>query len=288
MSIKSILVHLDDRDTSEIILDTAAHLASHFDARITVLIVNPINDNVDLPTLAGPAELVSAAIAINLSENNPQQKRESDHLKEFAARVFRAHSLDFNLDILDGETKRILSEKSHFHDLLILSSDIEADKGVGRFSIPSNEIAVSAGCPVLVIPELANRQFHFEHPLIVWNSTQECARAVSDAMPILASSSQVSVIDTQKRNSTLFSRRENLDELFNYLALHEVDAEAINSKIAAKPIDTNDKINQVVKKKRNDLLVLGAYGHSQLRELFFNSQTRSLLQSIQVPVLLAH
>lgn len=286
MTIKSILVHVEDEKNCQAKLESAFLLAKHFNALLTAIFVNPVSDENITPTLTCIPEGANSAVPQEINHYiKTVRKRKFAKIADKIRCIALSRDCQFKLESVSGEVKHVLTETSRCYDLLIVSSNLRSDVGISKIGLPTNSIAIECGCPVLVIPSQSQQAHQFKHPLIAWNSTPESARAVSDSIPILAKANDVSFVNTETKQ---FSSREYYrQDLIDYLQLHHVDAKFVKLKKSSEQ-ELNIRVNQVIAEKKNDLLVLGAYGHSQLRELFFSSQTKELLNAVVVPVLLSH
>ncbi|WP_196138194.1 universal stress protein [Aliikangiella sp. G2MR2-5] len=286
MSIKRILVHVEDSESSRVKLETAIGMAKHFNAVVSAVYIKTLGEQSLVSALANPPGMIAPAITEELKKNDDVAVESLNNVSHMVGQTERLYHFEIEFLTYTGDTKHLLAEKSHCYDLLIVNSELESDFGVGQISSPSNTLATKAGCPILVLPGDSNSVCQFEKPLIAWNGTPESARAISDSMPILEKAKRVSVVNMQKRHANFTSRDELNEELMRYLKLHKIDARLLNKKNGAA-IKESEDINKVINKNNSDLLVLGAYGYSQLRELFFHSQTKELLNIAKVPVLLS-
>jgi nucleotide-binding universal stress UspA family protein len=164
------------------------------------------------------------------------------------------------------------------HADLVVAGQPDPD-GDGVPAAFSEQLVMSVGRPVLYVP----RAGHFEHcgsrVLVSWNGSREAARAVEDAVPFLQRSVTTDVVtfgDDAAADSGMAA----------YLARHDasvsVSAERTNgtevgSAILARAAD-----------HAADLVVMGAYSHSRLRELVLGGATRALFKSMTVPTLMSH
>jgi nucleotide-binding universal stress UspA family protein len=116
---------------------------------------------------------------------------------------------------------------------------------------------------------------------LAWNASAESARAVAGALPLLHNADQVHVLTAASPRTDV----ERADSLAKYFAWHGVSCEA-------HPMYPDNQVGSALLAKAHelgaDLLVMGGYGRSRLRELVFGGVTRTVLSQYDLPILLAH
>jgi nucleotide-binding universal stress UspA family protein len=153
------------------------------------------------------------------------------------------------------------------------------------YALPE-DVALSSGRPVLVVPYAGTFPSVGQRVLVAWDASREATRAVNDAMPLLSAASSVTVmtIDPQQ------SREEHGDvpgaDIALHLARHGVAAQ-VESTVSGG-IGVGDALLSRASDLGADLLIMGAYGHSRGRELILGGATRTVLESMTLPVLMAH
>ncbi|MBE9552893.1 MAG: universal stress protein, partial [Proteobacteria bacterium] len=118
--------------------------------------------------------------------------------------------------------------------------------------------------------------------LVAWNGSREAARAVSDAMPILEAADSIEVFAVEPRGIGDIPGAD----IAQHLARHGLKTDA--AKTAGLDIEVGDVLLNQVADGGADLIVMGAYGHSRMRELVLGGATRHILGHMTVPVLLSH
>jgi nucleotide-binding universal stress UspA family protein len=119
--------------------------------------------------------------------------------------------------------------------------------------------------------------------LVAWNASREAARAVTDALPLLSRAERVEVVAF---DSTGDHGEVPGADIALFLSRHGVKASAARQ--SAPGVDVGSQILSRAADVDADLIVMGAYGHSRLRELALGGATRSMLDAMTVPVLMAH
>lgn len=141
-----------------------------------------------------------------------------------------------------------------------------------------------SGRPVLVLPHAGPLTHSYNRVLVAWNGSREAARAVFDALPLLiaAEETEIFVVDPPQEAE---NPRAGAADIAAALARHGVRVTVGSEGSAGRAVD--DAIQDRVTVTGADLLVLGAYSHSWLRELLFGGVTRTVLQSTSVPTFMS-
>jgi nucleotide-binding universal stress UspA family protein len=142
------------------------------------------------------------------------------------------------------------------------------------------------GRPVLMMPYIDTGPFDPKRIAIAWKASAESARAVFDALPLLHRAREVEIIVVDAKQTE--ERRPDMAaaDIAAALSRHGIPVTISNQRSAGLPV--GDVISNMVSETGADLLVMGAYSHSPVRELLFGGVTRTLLKTMTVPVLLSH
>jgi nucleotide-binding universal stress UspA family protein len=279
MTYKSILVHVDETPRCTARLDVAFDLARASDAHITGLALVP-----DFPSPA----LLTVSYGSELAVAHERAVREAlDPVKAaFSQRAQRAGVSSSEWREARGDVVAAATLHARYADLLILG---QSDPGDDRTRpVPGflENLLLSAGRPVLVIPYAGMFKGAFAKVLVAWNASRESTRAVTDALPLLQRARQVAVIVVDPRQTAGIHGESPGSDVALYLARHGVKAEAHPT--PSGDVDVGDVILSRTSDIGADLIVMGAWGHSRVRELVMGGATRSLLDEMTVPVLFSH
>ncbi len=148
----------------------------------------------------------------------------------------------------------------------------------------AEDVVLSSGRPALVVPYIGAAKTIGERVMVAWDASREAARAVHDALPVLerAKSAVVLVINPHRGNHGA----EPGADIALHLARHGVEVEAQHLEV--NDLSVADALLSRLADNGIDLLVMGAYGHSRLRELVLGGVTRQIFQEMTVPVLMSH
>lgn len=182
----------------------------------------------------------------------------------------------------EGDHIKILSRHALAVDLIIVSH-AKADEVEDRitFHIPEN-IVLYSGCPVLVIPHKCKVVIPGSHIMIAWKGCRESLQAVRDAMPLLKIAEKVTLLTVVKSSPDSIEEQEFAD----FLSRHDVLADVVMDESGAGNVGESILAN--AKNFNADLIIMGAYGHSKIREMVMGSVTKYVTANMTIPVLLAH
>lgn len=175
---------------------------------------------------------------------------------------------------------------ARYSDLIVTSQPY----GEGRTAvhIMVTEAALfGTGAPVLVVPDGDGTDYSagFERPLVAWNESEESLSVIRKAMPVLQAASRVDIVMVDPPAQSP-ERSDPGGAISLMLARQGIKAEV---SILAKTLPTTaEVINRFARDHANDVIVMGAYGHSRFREALFGGATRDMLSGATLPMLMAH
>lgn len=182
---------------------------------------------------------------------------------------------------LDTAARNLAGLARHF-DLTVVGQPDPDQGGVPTMIIES--LLFQSGRPALLVPYTHQGEAKIDNVIVAWNGGREATLAIAGAMPILKKAKNVQVISIveAKKGSAVDLPGFNITR---HLARHGVNAEL---KRLTTTLDAGNTLLSHAADHGADLLVMGAYGHSRLRELILGGATREILESMTLPVLMAH
>jgi nucleotide-binding universal stress UspA family protein len=280
MSYKTILLHLDPGARGKERADLAFDLAAAFDAHLTGLFAQS-DFRIPIAARAVAGSIIDDAVG--------RQRTEATRAAEavFRAALARHPGVKAEWRPSSADALHAVRVSARYADLVITGQRQPAeedDSCLAREFV--EELILSAGRPLLFIP-YAGRFAHVgRRALIAWNASREAARAVVDAVPLLQRAENVQVVAfNPARNGGGHGDIPGAD-ISLYLARHGVKATAAQQHCAE--IDIGAQILSRAADIDADLIVMGAYGHSRAYETVLGGATRTLLESMTVPVLMSH
>ena len=278
MAYKNLLVHIDDGVSCAHRIDAAISLAQAHEAHLTGLVVaaDPI-----LPSHLR-AEVTTDYLTV---VQNQIDQRLAQGEAMFTKAVERAGlAADCRTAHCPAiQIPDLVALNARYADAVILGQRNPDDQNdvSGR---AVEDIVMAAGRPALVIPYIGAGETLGRRALVAWDGGREAARAVNDAMPLLerAESVVVLVVNPHKGDHG----QEPGADIALHLARHGIKVEAQH--LEAKDLSVADALLSRLADEDIDLLVMGAYGHSRLREWALGGVTRQIFAQMTVPVLMSH
>jgi nucleotide-binding universal stress UspA family protein len=289
MAIKSILCLVDGGEDSRSTVRSALNLAHAHDAHLEAL-------HVELdPQYAVPiaADGMTATMIEDIVDTVEREGEKRAKAAEEAVRTEveaaglsladpgapAAPGLAVTFQQLRGREHDVVARRGMLHDLTVLTRR----HGEGEPpATPTLETALmESGRPVLVaapeVPETIGRRV-----AVAWRATVPGAHALQSALPLLAGAEAVTVITVDDGHSA----DADPAAVTRYLARHGIDADSRH--VAARGSDAGTAILEQASDAEADLLVMGAYAHSRLRQFILGGVTSTVLRQAGLPLLLAH
>lgn len=280
MTYKTLLLHLDDSPRREERLALAFEMAERFDAHLVGLYVpaTPL-----VPSYA-MAEAGPAAVEIDA-------RRRAAELESCEA-VFRAASSRHRAVKCEwrkagGDPVTALCTSARYADVVIAGQP--EPKGDEASRLPAGfagDLVLAAGRPVVFVPYAGRFPTLGKRVLVAWNAGREAARALRDALPLLREAAQVDVVAFDPSRGGAPHGETPGADIGLFLARHGVKVNV--SQQSGTSMDIGAQILSRAADLSADLIVMGAYGHSRVREQILGGATRTLLEAMTVPVLMSH
>ncbi len=283
MAYRTILLHLNDERRMMRLLGPAIALAERWNAHVIAASALP-------PLYVLPAGAPGFGDPIVIDEHRKAYQKEAIRiergLRETSAG--RAVVTQWRLeDAKDSSVAACIGGLARSCDLII-ASQTDDDWLDSHFHDVAERLITENGRPVLVIPNTGRVDKIGTRVLLAWNSTRESARAAFDALPFLKLAEQVIVVSVNpgRDHDTADAGIVPTADICATLARHGVKCTALGSE--EKLSDAGQTLLAIAIDRNCDLLVMGCYGHSRLREFILGGATRTVLKSMQIPVLMSH
>jgi nucleotide-binding universal stress UspA family protein len=256
----------------------AVELAAHYGAHLTALVAQ---------IEVGPGLYFEGAeVGVFLEQENAKSRKQASGLMQTFKSAAEEKAIASDVRIEKAPFPEIASrlvEEARLADLSIvpLHQDNDVDRELAE------RLIFGSGRPVLVAPSGARAadRVAFDRVALAWDGGKQAARAIADAMPILQRAAKVRIF-TVENDKKLESLRTGVD-LAKHLARYGVEAE-IDAIERAASQTIGDAFKSYVARHNINLLVMGAYGHSRLREFVLGGATRSVLTDPPCATLLSH
>jgi nucleotide-binding universal stress UspA family protein len=278
MTIKRIYLPImfHEKDTPSAGFDYALDMAVNHHAHLTIGIgVSMIIIPSDYPTVSfGNVQSDEDERRVSLA------RQHAESLRQKATRAGVTASTDIFQDINPSIFEHFC-DAAHVHDITVMCADSdEAEFQWGAMQA----VLIFSGGAIIIVPSKWDKGADIKHALIAWNNSVQASRALRHAMPILKSSMAIEVLTVTEDEDNI--REAAWQDIATHLAAHF--SNVTTNEIPALDGRIGKAINNHAKLSRTDLVIMGGYGHSRLREWMMGGTTRDVLLATNVPLLLAH
>lgn len=283
MNYKTILVHVDDGSRSAVRVDAAAAIATRNGAHVIGAALSGVSRFL-YQTM--PPEANDPTLALHLDF---LRERARDALAVFTRHMDASGIASFEGRLVDDEAGAGISLHARAADLVVVG---QAEPGHALMADFPAYVVIHSGRPVLILPHSVGVSDPGRRILLSWDASREAARALQLALPMLqqADSVTIAVFDAQSGTRTVADA--TAADPVPYLQRHGVAASMsvipIEPRRGVRRHDVGEALLMLAAEQGNDLLVMGAYGHSRFRETILGGATRTVLEAMTLPVLMAH
>lgn len=278
MTLRNILVHIDNSEACAARISASIELAQSHRAHLTGLYTLPFPNAMVMDMAGAPgATGIAQAEVIKTEEDVARSRADEAELK------FKQATADSGGDwrCQQGEPAEVLATNGRCYDLVVIgqanTDDLEAPA-----SGFVDSVIVDAGRPVLIIPYIGIASIIGQRVLIAWDGSRESARAMNDALALIEGAQSVEIVTLDADPE----KREMADNARLQLVRHGIDADLLE--LPSGDLEIEQALLAMCSDHSIDLMVMGAYGHSRLREMILGGATRDVLKEMTVPVLMSH
>jgi nucleotide-binding universal stress UspA family protein len=283
MAYKDLLVVLDENPRSRERIVVAAALAERFGAHLVGLYVTVGREPPGRLDYFNSDAALFRPLYRDIEENI---RAGAERTRLLFEDIIGRQSLSAEWRTASGDPAEEVAVHGRYADLIILGQ-IDTDDPWSPLLHPAPaEVALAAGRPILVIPYVGAFEQIGQRVLVGWDASREATRAVNDAMSLLAAASSVTVITVDAAQGGGSHGQVPGADIALHLARHGVAAKV--ERTVSAGIGIGNTLLSRASDLEADLLVMGAYGHSRVRELLLGGATRTVLASTTLPVLMAH
>ena len=283
MAIRVVLGLIDGGESAEAAAAAALRIADAFDAHLQLLHVRP--DPESLVPMIGEGmsgvmldQMVEGFRTESL-ERAAAARRLYDALSARRAGVPADGKATLAFREEEGREDEVAARLARLHDLTVLARAERQAGAPGTVTLES--VLLHSGRPVLVAPSGPIASIG-RKIVVAWNGKMQAARALGASLPFLAKAEAVTVLTAIEPHTP-----GRPGDVVRYLSWHGIRAEAVEA-----PAQGPGKVGRIlldhVAQSGADLLVMGAYGHSRLKEMILGGATREVLGHAHLPVLMAH
>jgi nucleotide-binding universal stress UspA family protein len=280
MAYRSILVHLNNEGRVKRLMGAAMQLALPSNSHVTGLFVVPAAPAKSplLPMISGSA-IASALDAYRKSGESIRRAFDEAIGGQPVVGEWRLYQAK-----RPGYVEAVL-DHARPADVVVTAQKENDWDYADMFDVP-DWLAMESGRPVLIVPKAGEIASIGERILVAWNNSREAARALFDALPLLQKASEVIVLSVEESSKPEATSEIAGAEIGATLARHGVKVTVQQAKPGRG--DAGVELLAQVAAHRADLLVMGCFGRSRLREFVLGGASRHVLQNATVPVLMSH
>ena len=276
---KDLMVALDGTSEDEVRLAHAESIAIRFESHLTGLCVNPIPE---YGLAAGGA--YNFAATSSLVQIEEQARREADlacaRAKDRFTRLAVPNEVRSIVEFVSDIPKRVASE-ARWVDLVVASAPYR-NGGLSVGNSIFEAILFGAGHCIYTVPPKGKVRRELRNIIVAWKDTRESARGVAEALPFLRSSLHTRIVTVDAEGD----QGEEAIDIAGHLVRHGADVEITAAKANERTVA--EVLIEEANKMSADLIVMGGYGHSRFREWILGGATREMLETSDLPILIAH
>jgi nucleotide-binding universal stress UspA family protein len=276
MGFKTMLVHVDTGRSAPTRLKLSAELAARSAAHVTGLYVRR--------PFQAPAFSDAGPAMDSLYRTYENAAKADEALATAAFRdLIGGTSLSSEWRVVDGLAEEVVAAHARYADLVIVG---QSEPDAAATTTPpdlAETVALASERPVLIVPHIGVTKPPGKTVMLCWNGTREAARAVTGALPILKQADKVIILLIDPRND---GDEQSGASIARWLGRHGV--KAVVQRDTAAESSVGGVILSRAADQDADLIVMGLYGHSRMREWVLGGASRTLLASMTVPLLVAH
>jgi nucleotide-binding universal stress UspA family protein len=274
--IRDVMVWLDGSVSDDIRLAAVAEIARRFESQVTGLFLNPL-------PLPAPVDGDVAGV-LTTAELMECAREAGDRTEELLARRLKQLERPVEIrrfDVLPGDVVEKAAREARSADTFVALRP-DGAKDLERLV---EGVLFGSGRHIYLVPGSEQPTISFDRILIAWNGSREAARALAESLPFLQQASEVTVVVVTDRPIAEEEATMGADAI-NHLKHHGINA-ALHH-IESDNREIGERLIAEAEQRKCNLIVLGGYSHSRLRERLLGGVTYDLLHEAPVPLLMAH
>jgi nucleotide-binding universal stress UspA family protein len=276
MSYKTIVVHIDDSIQAAERIRIAATLAVEHGAHLTGVAATGVS------RFAYPNSRPGVAVTLADGKISDMQAQARAALSAFDQQVRAMGVAAFESTLIEDDAAGALELRARYADLVVVNqTDLDSSDARMGTGLPEY-LMLNTGRPVLILPYAGTFRTVGAKALVAWDESVEATRAISNALPILERASNVTVAVF---NAPLSEGERPGQDIALFMARHGVPC-VVSAQTSR--VGVGSCLLTMASDLGADLIVMGGYGHSRLREMLLGGATAAILESMTVPVLMSH
>lgn len=279
---RELLVYTSTGDAARRMSEYAAGFAAALNARLAGLVVEV--DYIDYSEIdRAITNSDKASIVEFLLKHRAKTHDTALRAGALFEKVAREHKVLDSMHYktcVSAEIPDVVTEMARLYDCALLPSNEE----VGGFQVPIiEEVLFGSGRPLIVLPTDRDIVCSLGYVVVAWDGSRPATRAVHDALPILREATAVDILTITEEKP--LDRLPSGQDLVRHLKAHDISARYEEVRFGHRPV--GEQIMKEALHRGAGLLIMGAYGHSRVRQFVFGGATRTVLKTPRLPVLLS-
>ena len=277
---KNILVHIPTETLARPVVDVSISLAVQTKAHLDAIAVG-YEAMSEVGFVAEPLAAVAAVIEI--------QQQQAMERADAAISVFETEAKYADISHATrtiaappAEAEEVIGRLARCYDLTVVLQP-DSSHSVFDNSIP-RVVLFNSGGPMLMVPRIHKGPLNARHVGIAWDGSRTAARALRDALPFLKAAQAVTMIAVNEQQDG--ASEAAADKIATHLARHRINTKI--ERLTADRGDVQGTILSAVIDNGIDMLVMGGYGHSRIKEYILGGVTKGMFDSMTVPTLMSH
>jgi nucleotide-binding universal stress UspA family protein len=283
MSYKTILVHVDQSRHVDRLIRAAASIAIAENGHLIGVAMTGISR---FAYKSGTAGMQDPGLAAHLQLLHG---RANGALAQFESIALQMGVASLEKRLVEDDASGGISVQARYCDLVVLGQTDPQDPSPSMMPDFPEYVLMHCGRPVLVVPHsgsaTAEAPLALKNILVAWDASMEATHAVTSAIPLLKRAGHVDLVVFNADPQSEAHGAQPGADIALYLARHDIQVEVRQQTTDA---DIGAALLALASDLSSDLVVMGGYGHSRLREIVLGGTTRTVLEAMQVPVLMSH
>jgi nucleotide-binding universal stress UspA family protein len=279
MSYKTILVHVDHSRHTPQRIRVAAEIALRDNAHLVGLAMTGVS------RYLLDSDTVDQQEPVLLTHISALKKQAEQALEKYEELVRQMGVLSWEKRLVDDEPAGGVSLEARYADLVVLGQTDTDEVLPAMMSDFPEYVVMYAGRPVLIVPYAGSFEHIGKKILVAWDGSMEASRAINGALPFLRQAQEVKVVVFNADKQVNVHGEQPGADIALYLARHGVNVDVLQE---TTDQDSGNALLSLAADTFADLLVMGCYAHSRFREVLLGGASRTVLESMTLPVLMAH
>ncbi len=281
MSYKTILVHANQTGDASGQVHVAVALARQFDAHLIGAAATGLSEQVYFP------DSVGASAPVLIEAMNTLVEQAEARLVAFAGQARQGGVASVEQCLVRDEAGAGISLHARYCDLVVIGQIDPA--AFTPFLRPdfAQHVVIESGRPVLIVPYAGRFDQVGRRIVLAWDGSREAARAATAGLALMQQAQLVQVVVFGRAGAAGTHGEEPGADMALYLARHGIEVE-VKYQDAPAGMDVGNALLSHASDFDADLLIMGGYGHSRLRQIFLGGVTQTILAAMTLPVLMTH